>query len=175
MPASQKIKKPAHQPLSIVTKKGSTPGFQKVPHLFLSSEEERTILRRFRLVSPLDDLASVVPAAELLEAQRACRGVHVAAPVEEYLLAVVRATREHPAVELGASPRASLALYRAAQALAAVRGRAFVIPDDVKRLAAPVLTHRLILASGSRLRGRDRESIVAGILDSTPVPVEDAA
>ena len=86
----------------------------------------------------------------------------------------MRATREHPGVELGASPRASLALYRAAQALAAIRGRGFVVPDDVKLLAPAVLTHRLIIASGSRLRGRDRESIVAAILEETPVPVEEA-
>jgi MoxR-like ATPase len=137
-------------------------------------EEERAILRRFRLASPLDELEPVVSADELLEAQRACRSAHVAEPVEGYLLAVVRATRDHPGVELGASPRASLALYRAAQALAAIRGRGFVVPDDVKRLAPAVLTHRLIVASGSRLRGRDRESILATILEETPVPVEDA-
>jgi MoxR-like ATPase len=136
-------------------------------------EEERAILRRFRLASPLEELAPVVSADELVEAQRACRGAHVAESVEGYLLAIVRATRDHPGVELGASPRASLALYRAAQALAAIRGRGFVVPDDVKCLAPAVLTHRLIVASGSRLRGRDRESIVAMILEETPVPVED--
>ncbi|HEY3111390.1 MAG TPA: MoxR family ATPase [Chloroflexota bacterium] len=136
-------------------------------------EEERAILRRFRLASPLEELAPVVSAEELVEAQRACRAVHVAEPVEGYLLAIVRATRAHPGVELGASPRASLALYRAAQALAAIGGRGFVVPDDVKLLAPAVLTHRLIVASGSRLRGRDRESIVAAILDETPVPVEE--
>jgi MoxR-like ATPase len=138
-----------------------------------SVEEERAILRRFRLASPLDELVPVVSAEELVEAQRACRGAHVAEPVVGYLLAIVRATRDHAGVELGASPRASLALYRAAQALAVIRGRAFVVPDDVKHLAPAVLTHRLIVASGSRLRGRDRESIVATILEETPVPVED--
>jgi MoxR-like ATPase len=85
---------------------------------------------------------------------------------------VVRATREHPAVELGVSPRGTLALYRAAQALAALRGREFVIPDDVKYLAPAVLTHRLIISPQTRLRGRRPGEIVAEIVATVPVPVE---
>ena len=85
---------------------------------------------------------------------------------------VVRATREHDAVELGVSPRGTLALYRTVQALAAVRGRRFVIPDDVKYLAPPVLTHRIIISPQTRLRGRRPEEVMAEIVDTVPVPVE---
>ena len=92
--------------------------------------------------------------------------------MREYVVRVVRATREHPAVELGVSPRGTLALYKTAQALAALRGRDYVIPDDVKYLAPPVLTHRLIISPQTRLRGRRPEEVVAEIVDTVPVPVE---
>jgi MoxR-like ATPase len=85
----------------------------------------------------------------------------------------VRASRGHAAVELGASPRASLALYHAAQALAAIHGRNYVIPDDVKGLAGPVLAHRLIVSAQTRLRGKAAAEVVAELLASVPVPVED--
>jgi MoxR-like ATPase len=134
--------------------------------------DERAIVRRFRAGSPLDELPAVVGVAELTAMQRAVRDVHVADAVEDYVVRLVRASRLHPGLELGASPRASLALYRTAQALAAVRGRAFVLPDDVKSLAAPVLTHRLIASSQSRLRGRSASDILGEVLTSVPVPVE---
>ena len=98
--------------------------------------------------------------------------MRVHADVRRYLVQVARATRTDPDVRLGASPRASLALYRASQAWAAMQGRDFVTPDDVKYLAAPVLAHRLIAALEARLRGRDAASIVTSILDKIPVPVE---
>jgi MoxR-like ATPase len=137
-----------------------------------TAEEERRVLRRFAAGSPLDDLAPVVEAAELVEMARRCRDVRVVDPVEEYVVEVVRASRRHPAVELGASPRGSLALYRGAQALAAIQGRDYVIPDDVKRLAPAVLGHRLILRSGARLRGQQLDEIVAEIVAGVPAPVE---
>ncbi len=136
-------------------------------------DEEKTILRRFRSTSPLEDLAAVVEADELLAMGRICREVHVAEAIEDYLVALVGATREHPALELGASPRATLALYRASQALAAIQGRGFVLPDDVKRLAPAVLGHRLIASTRSRLRGRGLDEVVAEIVGSVPVPVEE--
>jgi len=92
--------------------------------------------------------------------------------VREYIVRVVRATREHDAVELGVSPRGTLALYRTAQALAALRGRTFVIPDDVKYLAPAVLTHRMIISPQTRLRGRRPEEVLAEIVETVPVPVE---
>ena len=139
-----------------------------------SDEEQRTILRRFRHASPLAELEPVVNSAELLAMQRLCREVHVGDPIEDYIIALVAATRRHAAIELGASPRGALALYHAAQALAAVQGRDFVVPDDVKRLARPVLAHRLITSSQSRLRGRGADDVLAEVLAGVPVPVEEA-
>jgi MoxR-like ATPase len=92
--------------------------------------------------------------------------------VRRYVVQVVQATRRHVAYELGASPRGSLSLFRAARALAAIRGRDYVLPDDVKFLAPYVLVHRAILNSQSRLRGRDAAAVLQEVLDSVPVPVE---
>jgi MoxR-like ATPase len=138
-----------------------------------SEQDDHLILSRFRAADPLLELAPVVSAADLLKMQKVCRDVHVAADVEDYIIRLIHATRNHPAVELGASPRAMLALYNAAQALAAIRGRAFVTPDDVKYLTAPVLIHRIIPKSESRLRGKKAEETLKEILGSVPVPVEE--
>jgi MoxR-like ATPase len=140
-----------------------------------SEEDERAILNRFKEESPLVDLEPVASADEILQAQRAVRRVHVSSAVESYLVGVIRATRSHEAIELGASPRATLALYRTAQASAAVNGRAFVLPDDVKRMAVPVLSHRVILSTRTRLRGRGNTAILQEVIDSIPVPVEAVA
>jgi MoxR-like ATPase len=137
-----------------------------------SELDERQILRRFRGGSPLDELPAVVSVSELAAMQRLVREVHVSDAVEEYLVRLVRASRLHPALELGASPRATLGLYRSVQALAALRGRAFVLPDDVKALAPAVLGHRLIASAQSRLRGRAASDILAEVITSVPVPVE---
>jgi MoxR-like ATPase len=137
-----------------------------------SEEEEGAILSRFQQANPLDDLKSVMEARELLELQGLCRQVHVDESVRAYILGIARSTRSHGEVRLGTSPRASLGLHLASQALAAVRGRDYVIPDDVKRLSAPVLAHRLIAKTESRLRGQSPEDIVAEILSQAPVPVE---
>jgi MoxR-like ATPase len=138
-------------------------------------DEERQIARRFREASPLDDLAPVLDAASLAELARTCRRVFVGEAVEGYLVDLVRATREHGGVELGASPRATLALYRASQALAALDGRPHVLPDDVKQLALPILAHRLIVGAGGRLDGRSGAEVIAEVLDRMPVPVEEEA
>ncbi len=137
-----------------------------------SRAEENDILLRYEHDDPLEGLQPVVEAAELLAMQRRVRSIGVEHSVREYIVDVVRATRDHAAVELGVSPRGSLALYRTAQALAALRGRGFVVPDDVKTLAPVVLTHRLIISPQTRLRGRRPEEIVAEIVGSVPVPVE---
>ncbi|HTP09021.1 MAG TPA: MoxR family ATPase, partial [Anaerolineae bacterium] len=119
------------------------------------AEEEREVLRRFREVDPLNDLQSVVSGDEVVALSKACRRVYISPAIETYILALVRATRNNSALSLGASPRGSLALARTAQVLAAVRGRAFVIPDDVQLLIVSTLAHRLILSSQSRLHGKD--------------------
>jgi MoxR-like ATPase len=136
-------------------------------------EEERRIARRFVESSPLDDLAPVLPAHQLRDLARACRKVYVGEAVEGYLVDLVRATRETREIELGASPRATLALFRASQALAAVEGRTHVLPDDVKRLARPILGHRLLLGAQNRLDGRSGAEVVAEVLRSVPAPVEE--
>jgi MoxR-like ATPase len=138
-----------------------------------SESDEKDIVRRFRSASPLDDLPAVVEQPELVKLQRLAREVHVAEPVEDYIVRLVRATRLHASIELGASPRATLALYHASQALAGIQGRGYVLPDDVKRLAPVVLTHRLITSAQSRLRGRGPADVFTEILASVPVPVED--
>jgi len=137
-----------------------------------SEEEEKAIVRRFRSENPLEELTPAVTTEELLAMQRLCRDVYVGEPLEDYIVGIVRASRQHASVELGASPRGSLALYHTAQALAAINGRHYVIPDDVKRLARPVLTHRLITSAQMRLRGRDLAEIVTEVVESVPVPAE---
>ena len=137
-----------------------------------SKQDESAILLRYERDDPLETLQPVVKADDLLAMQEQVRSVLVEDSVREYIVDVVRATRDHGAVELGASPRGTLALYRAVQALAAVRGRAFVIPDDVKYLAPPVLTHRIIISPQTRLRGRRPEEVMSEIVDTVPVPVE---
>ncbi len=138
-----------------------------------SEREERAILDRFEAENPLADLPEVAAAEELTAAAQAVRRVHCEGIVRDYIVHVVQATRAHAGLDLGASPRASLALFRASRALAAVRGRPYVIPDDVKALAPAVLPHRLILSSSARLRGRDAAGIVDEVLGSVPAPVLD--
>ncbi len=140
-----------------------------------SEADERGMLRRFREESPLDTLAPVASVDEIQAMQRAVRTVHIESVVEEYIVRLVRATREHTAVELGASPRAALALYRASQAWAALHGRAYVLPDDAKCLAPVVLTHRLLLRAQTNLRGMEVKDILAEILERVPAPVEKAS
>ncbi len=136
-------------------------------------EDDHLILSRFKRSDPLEELSSVVSADELLQMQAACREVHVAADVEDYIIRLIHATRTHESAELGASPRAMLALYNASQALAAIRGREFVTPDDIKYMATPVLIHRIITRSESRLRGLKVEQLIKEIVDSVFVPVEE--
>lgn len=135
-------------------------------------EEEESILTTHGRVNPLSQLQAVAHKEEILQWQESCRAVFVEERVSHYIIALVRATREHPAVALGASPRASLALHRAARALAFIRAREYVIPDDVKHLAASVLTHRLCLRREDRMRGVEPTQVMADILAKVPVPVE---
>jgi MoxR-like ATPase len=136
-----------------------------------SLDEEAKMLQRLQRVHPIDELTPVATAAEVLACQETVREVFVDDKVRRYLLEVVHASREHDDVQLGGSPRASLALFRTAQALAAISGRNFVLPDDVKRMALPVLAHRLILRPESRLRKVTPASVVNEILTEVSVPV----
>jgi MoxR-like ATPase len=131
--------------------------------------EEIVILDEQKRVHPLDDLAEVLSVAELREMQVAVREIYVDASVSEYIVRLVNATRTHPDVYLGASPRGSIALYRAGQARAALLGRDYVIPDDVKALAGPALAHRLIIKTSSSIREVDSETVVRELLETVPV------
>jgi len=119
----------------------------------------------------LADLRPIASAEDVRALQRAVLEIHVSADVRHYIAQVTRATREHPAVDLGVSPRGTLALFKASQALAALRGRDYVIPSDVQRLCPSVLTHRVHISPQVRLRGRTPAQIIGEITESVPVPV----
>ncbi len=135
-------------------------------------DAELAILRTHGHGDRLKTLEPVTDAAAVADAVAGIRNVHVAASVERYMVALCRATREHEDVELGASPRASLAMLRASRAQAALSGRDYVVPDDVKTLAAHVLPHRLILRPEAQLAGRDPVAVVADVVDGVPAPTE---
>jgi MoxR-like ATPase len=137
-----------------------------------SQSEERLILQRFREHQPLTELQPVLAAERLQLLQGMIRRVRMEPALESYIVELVRATRHHNGIELGVSPRGTLALYRASQAYAAIHGRAYVIPDDIKRVARPVLSHRMIATSQMRLHGRMMEQIIEEVLHSVAVPVE---
>jgi MoxR-like ATPase len=137
-----------------------------------SEDEEHRILLRFEREDPLETLTAVTGPEELAEMQALVRTVRVEESVRGYMVKLVRATRDHPAVDLGVSPRGTLALYRTAQAMAAVRGRDYVLPDDVKELTLPVLTHRIMINPQTRLRGATPEEVVLDVVNEVPVPVE---
>ncbi|TFH37960.1 MAG: MoxR family ATPase [Anaerolineales bacterium] len=138
-----------------------------------SEEEESAILERFRKDDPLEKLTAVTTPEEILALGEERRDIRIEESVRNYIVKIARATREHPEIELGASPRATLALFQSAQAWAAIQGRGYVLPDDVKLMAPYILTHRLMIAAQAHLRGRRPEEMVADIVDSVPVPVED--
>lgn len=137
-------------------------------------QEEIDILERFREKDPLRTLQSVATPEQIVELQEARKRIRVSLPVKEYITGIVNATRRSASLRLGASPRGSLSLMRASQALAALRGRDYVLPDDVKLLAVPVLAHRLILKEEERLRGEAQEHLLEEIVREIPVPAPAA-
>ncbi|MEO8956398.1 MAG: AAA family ATPase [Ktedonobacteraceae bacterium] len=134
------------------------------------ASDEMNILDSHQHHHPLDDLAQIMTAEELVIIQQQVRNIHVNPLIHEYIVAIANATRNHPNIYLGASPRGSLALFRAAQALAAMRGHDHVIPDDVKLLARPTLAHRIIVTPAARVRSITSTAILDEILQSVPVP-----
>jgi MoxR-like ATPase len=136
-------------------------------------DEELKMLAMLQHGHPLDRLQPVVSSEELIACQQAVREIEVHDKVRQYLMQIIHDTRENEDLALGASPRASIALFRACQAMAAIRGRKFVQPDDVKRVAAPVLTHRLILRPESRLRKVTAEHILSELIAEIAVPTLD--
>jgi MoxR-like ATPase len=134
-------------------------------------QEERIVLSQDK-GHPLDDLCPVLGATVVLAMRDAVRTIFVAPDVRRYITRLVRSTREHEQIELGVSPRGSLALYRASQAYATVRGRAYITPDDVKYLAPFVLAHRIVPSADARLRGKSSEDLISDVSGRVPVPVE---
>ncbi len=135
-----------------------------------SPEGEIEVLDRQQFRHPVEDLKPIVSAKEVAQAQEAIRAVHVSPAVKRYIVELINEIRRHPEVYVGASPRGSLALYRTGQARAALEGRDFVLPDDVKALAPAALPHRVIVGARGRLRELSSESIIGEILDRLPVP-----
>jgi MoxR-like ATPase len=136
-----------------------------------SLDEESRMLERLQHGHPIDELAAVVSAADVAACQQQVREVYVDEKVRKYALEIVHGTREHEAVALGGSPRASIALFRTGQALAAIGGRDFVLPDDIKRMVPAVLSHRLILKPESRLRKVTPQAILHEVLTDVSVPI----
>ncbi len=134
-------------------------------------DDELQMLDKLQLRHPIETIEEVVDAAAMIECQQAVREVHVDPKIRQYILQLVTQTRESEHLNLGGSPRASIALFRAGQALAAMRGRNFVLPDDVKAIAEPVLSHRVILKPESRLRKITASQVVAELLERIAVPV----
>ena len=132
--------------------------------------DEMNILDTHQFHHPLDDLEQIMAAEELALIQKQVRSIHVDPSIREYIVAIANATRNHNNIYLGSSPRGSLALYRASQALAAIRGRGYVIPDDVKLLAKPTLAHRIIVTPAARVRAITSTAVLDEILQSVPVP-----
>jgi MoxR-like ATPase len=134
------------------------------------ASDETNILDTHQYHHPLDDLTQIMTAEELVLIQQRIRSIHVDPSIREYIVAISNATRNHNNIYLGASPRGSLALYRTSQALAAIHGRGYVIPDDVKLLVQPTLAHRIIVTPAARVRAITSTAILDEILQSVPVP-----
>jgi MoxR-like ATPase len=138
-----------------------------------SQAEENAILERFRLTDPQPDLVAVTSPEEIMAMQVERRKIRIEDSVRDYVVRLARATRQNGDIELGASPRATMSLFQAAQAWAGIQGRDFVLPDDIKFLAPNVLCHRIIISPQAQLRGRKVEDLVNDVVSLVPVPVED--
>ena len=135
-----------------------------------SPKDEITMMDSQQYVHPVEAIGQVVDVEELLEARETVKGIYIDDSVKEYIVAVVGETRKHSDVYLGASPRGSLALYKTSQARAALLGRDYVIPDDIKALAQVTLSHRLIISPSARIKNVDPKAVVEEIISSVPVP-----
>ena len=135
--------------------------------------EEKEILQRLKRQHPIESLESIVEPEDVEALKSGVWDVHVDETVVDYIIRLVDATRSHHDILLGGSPRATLALFKTAQALAAIRGRDHVLPDDIKNLAIPVLSHRLMLRPESELRGNTSDDLIKRIIENTPLNLRD--
>ncbi len=147
--------------------------FMRLTMGYPAQNDERRLLAHLQREHPIVSLQPVVAGTDLLAYQKQVWEVYVEDSLQDYIIQLVASTRSHPDLSLGASPRASLALFRASQALAAIHGRDHVIPDDIQSLAPFVLTHRVILSPESDLRGRTADGVVRAILDTVPLKIEN--
>ncbi len=135
-----------------------------------TTEEELDIIENQILAHPIDSLEPVTSPAEIIEMQNAARRVYVDDLIKQYIVAITESTRDHPDISLGSSPRGSLALFRGAQAMALMRGRDYALPDDIKELAEPMMSHRIIVSAAARMRGTHAREVISGLVDQIPVP-----
>ncbi|WP_242965018.1 AAA family ATPase [Petroclostridium xylanilyticum] len=147
--------------------------FMKIKIGYPTFQEEMGILSRFRSNNPLDQLNSVADADSIISIQQQVKDIHVDESIHQYIIHIVRSTRNHNDVALGVSPRGSLALLHASQAWALYQGRDYVIPDDVKLMVLPVLAHRMILKPEASLKDIDSITVLESILNATKVPIMD--
>ncbi len=139
-----------------------------------STEEELAIVEGQEMNHPIDSLQAVTTDKEIIDLQEAVKNVYVDDLIKRYIVTITEATRDHPDVALGSSPRGSLGQFRAAQALALIRGREFVLPDDVKELAVSMLSHRIIVSAAARMRGIHGREIISTLVGQIPVPGAEA-
>jgi len=134
-------------------------------------EEEMDVLERYSgQVNPLQTLMPVCGTEEIIAMQEQLGTVYASREARSYVATITAATRNHPALQLGASPRGSIALLKAAQACALLSARDYVLPDDIRRMALPVLSHRLILTPEARMKGISAQQVLSNLLDTVPVP-----
>jgi len=138
-----------------------------------SFTEEKSILTKYRSDSPLDSIEPVISAEDIIRIRKEVQQVHVDDSVQDYIVHIVQATRSHKDIYLGCSPRGTLALFNNSRSLAFIRGRKYVLPDDVKELALCTLSHRIILKSEAKIQGKNQDSVLLEILKSIRVPVAD--
>ncbi|WP_353893034.1 MoxR family ATPase [Proteinivorax hydrogeniformans] len=136
-------------------------------------EEEMEILNRFRKENPIDSLETVLAKEDILKMQKKYTDVYISEDIKKYIVKIVQHTRNHKQISLGASPRGSLALFKAVQAFAVINGRDYVLPDDVQKMVEPILGHRIVTAGLNKLKGEDSLSVIKNILKEVKAPVEE--
>ena len=139
-----------------------------------TQEQEMSIIDGQQISHPIDSLQAIAQGDEVTHLQEAVRQVYVDDLIKQYIVSLVEATRSHPDISLGSSPRGSLALFRGTQAIALLRDREFALPDDVKELVVPVLSHRIIVSAAARMRGIGAKEVIGGIVDSVAIPGAEA-
>ena len=144
--------------------------FMRVALGYPSILEEIKVLESQQIIHPIENLLNVLDIKNILAAQEVVKNIHVSQPIKRYIVDIVRATREHVDIYLGASPRGSIGLFKAGQAFAAMSGRDFVLPDDIKSLVVPLLAHRMIVKPGAKLQEMSANIIIEEILSKIPVP-----